>query len=108
VAELGEHLDEERKKEWTLFNHVHVLFRVFLLGPSAAAAIRTDDPAVWDSLTGTGVGGIRLNGSFSMKCLHLQTASMIGLGWHPAGDWLLEHLGDLECSAPGEWPCPGK
>jgi len=102
---MGDQLGEAGQEEWTLFNHEHVLFRIFLLGFSMAEKLRLEDPVVWDSLTGTGVGGIRMNRTFTAKCLHLQTASMIGLGWHPAGEWLMERLGDTECIDPECWPC---
>lgn len=105
VTEMGEQLDEERHDEWAIFSHEHALFRVFLLGPAMAVRLREVDPAAWESLTCTGAGGIRMKGTFSMKCLHLQTASMIGLGWHPVGEWLMSRLGDLECGDPEEWPC---
>jgi len=105
VPELGERLGRGSEEEWILFNREHALVRVFLLGPSMAKSLRKDNPTVWESLTGTGVGGIRMKGTFSVKCLHLQTASMIGLGWHPAGDWLLEKIGDPECGSPGDHPC---
>jgi len=40
-----------------------------------------------------------------MKCLHLQTASMIGFGWHPGENRLQEMLGEVECDDPSAWPC---
>ncbi|GAB6280287.1 MAG: hypothetical protein STSR0007_03490 [Thermovirga sp.] len=102
---MGDRLGETGQDEWVLFSREHALFRVFLLGPSLAERLRKESPAVWESLTGTGAGGIRMKKTFSVKCLHLQTASMIGLGWHPAGEWLMERLGDMECGDPWEWPC---
>ncbi|MDO9508387.1 MAG: DUF501 domain-containing protein [Thermovirgaceae bacterium] len=107
VPELGDLLRGESKEDWILFNHEHALVRVFLMGPSMAESLREKNPSAWEALTRTGVGGIRVKGTFSVKCLHLQTASMIGLGWHPAEEWLIEKLGDLECGAPGDWPCAG-
>ena len=46
-----------------------------------------------------GVGGINWReGPAAVKCLHLQTATMLGLGWHPAAAWLREKIGAFECS----------
>ena len=49
-------------------------------------------------LSNAGVGGINWRTSISaVKCLHLQTAAWLGLGWHPASGWLAENIGALEC-----------
>lgn len=75
---------------------------------------REDDVALWHqkyallrksiSVTGidipTGVGGINLQEApYAVKCLHLQAATWLGWGYHPAEDWLKKELGRLECSA---------
>jgi hypothetical protein len=45
-----------------------------------------------------GVGGINWReGPSAVKCLHLQTATMLGLGWHPAASWLRGKIGEFEC-----------
>lgn len=47
---------------------------------------------------GYGVGGINWRAMPSAaKCLHLQTATMLGLGSHPAEEWLRAKLGTMEC-----------
>ena len=52
---------------------------------------------------GYGVGGISWRAMPSAaKCLHLQTATMLGLGSHPAEEWLRAKLGFMEC---GGAPC---
>ncbi len=105
VREMGEVISCGKEEEWLLFNRVHSLARVFLLGPEMAKRLMEEDPPAWDALVSTGAGGIRPKKDVSVKCLHLQAASMIGLGWHPAGDWLMERLGEMECRDPGGWPC---
>ena len=106
VRSLGEYLSRGKQEEWKTFNFEYILFRVFLLGFSRAERIRRDRVALWEALTSTGAGGIRIGGDISVKCLHLQTASMIGLGWHPGEEWLFANLGKLECGDPEGWPCP--
>lgn len=47
----------------------------------------------------SGVGGIDYKAApYGAKCLHLQTATWLGMGSHPAAEWLAEHIGPLECS----------
>ena len=105
VREMGEVISCGREEEWVLFNRIHSLARVFLLGPEMSGRLMKEDPAAWEALVSTGAGGIRLKKDISVKCLHLQMASTIGFGWHPAGDWLTEGLGETECHDPGAWPC---
>ena len=105
VRELGRRIERDRTRDWRIFNLQYVLFRVFLLGPERSREIMEEDPPAWLSLTATGVGGIRSGGDVSVKCLHLQAASIIGMGWHPGEDWLCERIGVQECDDPLEWPC---
>lgn len=105
VRSLGEYISKCKRDEWAVFNLEYLLFRVFLLGYARAERIRRERIFLWKALTSTGAGGIRSGGDISVKCLHLQTASMIGLGWHPGEDWLAGHLPELECSDPEDWPC---
>jgi len=105
VSELGRRIERDGTRDWRVFNLEYVLFRVFLLGPERSRAAMEGDPSAWRSLTATGVGGIRPSGGVSVKCLHLQAASMIGLGWHPGEDWLCERIGVQECDDPLEWQC---
>ena len=59
-----------------------------------------------DVLSRLGVGGIDASvAPNAVKCLHLQTATWLGMGEHPARRWLAEKLGALEC---GEARCSAK
>ncbi|MCD8164162.1 MAG: DUF501 domain-containing protein [Synergistaceae bacterium] len=50
-------------------------------------------------ITESGVGGINWREARqAVKCLHLQTATWLGMGAHPAGAWLAEKLGALDCA----------
>jgi len=52
--------------------------------------------AILKSFEKYGVGGINVEKPCTAKCLHLQTATM--LGWkHPCAEWLLSQLGETEC-----------
>lgn len=52
--------------------------------------------AILKSFEKYGVGGINREKPCTAKCLHLQTATM--LGWkHPCAEWLLEQIGKTEC-----------
>ena len=45
-----------------------------------------------------GVGGIDLKEvPFGVKCLHLQIATWLGMGKHPAEHWLSTQIGSIEC-----------
>ncbi|HOG14901.1 MAG TPA: DUF501 domain-containing protein [Synergistales bacterium] len=105
VRSLGRHIKRENPEGWRVFNLEYLLFRVFLLGPERTRNIMREDPSAWRSFAATGVGGIRAGAGISMKCLHLQAASMIGFGWHPGEDRLREILGEVECDGPSAWPC---
>ena len=59
-----------------------------------------------DVLSRLGVGGIDASvAPNAVKCLHLQTATWLGMGEHPARRWLAEKLGALEC---GEVRCSAR
>ncbi len=105
VRSFGCYVGKENLEAWRVFSLEYLLFRVFLLGPERSRKIMKENPSAWKSFTDTGVGGIRTGGSVSVKCLHLQAASMMGLGWYPGGDRLREMLGKPECDDPSVWPC---
>ena len=43
---------------------------------------------VFRSVMRSGIGGMKYGEGICVKCLHLQTASFLALGCHPAGEWL--------------------
>lgn len=52
------------------------------------------------TLSMLGVGGIDTHAApNAVKCLHLQTATWLGMGKHPAELWLIKKLGPLECAS---------
>lgn len=80
------------------FHKKYAELRTKLIYPEELEKIRAEHPAFLQSLSETGVGGINYSVSATApKCLHLQTASWLGMGEHPAIDWLHEELGELDC-----------
>ncbi len=84
--------------------HYHAYYaalRLSLVPVSAREALERSNPAMLAAIAESGVGGIdyvAAGGRCAPKCLHLQTATWLGLGEHPAADWLASEIGELECS----------
>ena len=75
--------------DWTLYNMLHQVIRSSMLDKNLRAFIMHNYPKVFRSLMHGGVGGIKYKaGEVNAKCLHLQTASFMALGFHPASKWL--------------------
>ena len=90
-------------REWRRFNLLHQTIRLSLMDSFSLNAVRKFRPGVFRSVMRSGIWGIRLGESISMKCLHLQTAAFIGLGRHPGGEWLKAHGLCSECG--GDHSC---
>ena len=74
--------------------------RLSLAGGEAAPAFSGMSVGMRRSLAGLGVGGINWRDApRAVKCLHLQTATWLGMGGHPAGEWLAEKIGAQDCAA---------
>ena len=57
------------------------------------------DDKLKESLTQKGIGGINTNVCpTAAKCLHLQLATLLGLGHHPAENWFKEKLENFSCA----------
>ena len=102
VRELETWLSDKKQKEWQAYNRFHQILRLSLLPSALAVCLRSFKPALFDGLRLGGVGGIRCDGHVRVKCLHLQTASWLGLGHHPGAEWLIENglcgdCGGSEC-----------
>lgn len=74
--------------EWRRYNIEHQVLRLRLCGNSAGSFMRRFKTKIYRDVMRGGVGGIRVGSGVNVKCLHLQTASFIGMGYHPAGEWL--------------------
>jgi hypothetical protein len=88
---------EETRAAWRAYNVLHQeIRRALLIGrPTAAMA---SEPKL-------GMGGIKMTERVHVKCLHLQAASRLALGFHPASDWLDGQLAIWsDCLAGGLLP----
>ena len=89
VRELEEYIESHNLvHEWRKYNIIHQGLRVFLGGERMNEFVRRYRGRIFRDVMRGGVGGIRVGEGVNVKCLHLQTASFIGLGFHPAGEWL--------------------
>lgn len=97
----------EHPAQWTEYNLFHARLRLLLVQPASARFLRKRRKGVWDTLRRGGTGGIDyLSPSRGgAKCLHLQAASWLALGFHPAGEYLREVLDPLHCAAPSVSGC---
>lgn len=87
------------RSECVLMWHLeYAALRKSLLAPLDMQEIAANNPGCIKAVLDYGVGGINYRESpQAVKCLHLQTAAWLGMGHHPASDWLEEKLDELEC-----------
>ena len=98
VRELEEYIvSHNLVHEWRRYNIIHQVIRLGLGGERMNEFVRRYRGRIFRDVMRGGVGGIRVctlpapsgvGEGVNVKCLHLQTASFIGLGFHPAGEWL--------------------
>ncbi|MBR1657049.1 MAG: DUF501 domain-containing protein [Synergistaceae bacterium] len=74
--------------EWRRYNLLHQALRLRLGGERTNDFLRRFRRRIFRDVVRGGVGGIRVGEGVNVKCLHLQTASLLGIGRHPAGEWL--------------------
>ena len=100
VHELEEYIASNNLiHEWRRYNIIHQVIRLELGGMRMNDFVRRYRTKIFRDVMRGGVGGIRVGGGVNVKCLHLQTASFIGLGYHPAGEWLKSHGLCGECGS---------
>lgn len=96
VRELEQWLIKNNKlKEWRDYNILHQKIRLDLLNllrPDIKKFLSRCKPDIFKSLRRGGVGGIKNNNKIYIKCLHLQIASWLALGYHPGAKWLEERI----------------
>ena len=77
--------------EWRKYNIIHQSLRVILGGRYENDFARRYRAKIFRDIMRGGVGGILVGDGVNVKCLHLQTASYLGLNFHPASEWLKAH-----------------
>ena len=86
-----------RGEEWRLYNLSHARMRLSLLPDRRRAFLLRYSRRMYDSIRGGGVGGVANFPRRSVKCVHLQIASYLGTGRHPAADWLDRNVPSWNC-----------
>ena len=91
VRELEEYMTSHRMlHEWRHYNYLHQVIRLRLIDKHSCRYIRKYHVHVFRSVMRSGIGGMKYGEGICVKCLHLQTASCLVLGRHPAREWLRE------------------
>ena len=93
-----EDLLEPRGGEWRRFNLFLAGLRISLMRTERKNFARRYARRRFDVLRLGGVGGIARSGRPTVKCIHLQMASYLGTGFHPASDWMSERITRWECA----------
>ena len=90
IDELESYMkDKKLYREWQKYNYLHQVIRLNLLDKNLSAFMRKYHSKIFRTLVRSGIGGmIYGRDDINVKCLHLQTASFLGLDFHPAGEWL--------------------
>ena len=87
-----------REAEWARYGAAHALLRLSLIPPARRRFLGARRRTVFSSLRRGGVGGvIGAGGRVFVKCIHLQAASFLGMGCHPAAEWLTMNVTDWNC-----------
>ena len=90
ISELEAYMrDNNLYHKWQEYNYIHQVLRLNLLDKKLCAFMRKYHTKIFRTLIRSGIGGmIYGRDDINVKCLHLQTASFLGLGFHPAEKWL--------------------
>lgn len=89
VRSFEEWLEAGDRGEWRAYHRLHQVLRLSLISPLHKVLLRRFEPRLLERLRRGGIGGIDYGTEIRVKCLHLQTASWLALGFHPGGEWLL-------------------
>lgn len=94
VKELESYIEENSKDKWKTYNRLHTKIRVNLADKNELSALKQNNYAQYIKFCdeNIGMGGIRINKEIKVKCLHLQIASFLSLGFHPGQDWLKDKI----------------
>ena len=89
VGELEEYMTSRGMlHEWREYNRLHQAVRLKLMDRHTLKFMGRFCANKFRSVMSSGVGGMRYGSGITVKCLHLQTASLIAIGSHPGGEWL--------------------
>ena len=89
VRELEEYMTRNNMlHDWRAYNLQHQAVRFGLMGEFFRRYMCRYQAKIFRSVMRSGIGGMKLGESITVKCLHLQTAAYIGFGHHPGSEWL--------------------
>lgn len=91
VGKLERWIKSHASRGWIPFHIDHQRLRLALLPGETLKYLRRFRHQVFERIRHGGVGGIRYDRTaqeIRVKCLHLQTASWLALGYHPGEKWL--------------------
>ena len=103
VRALEAWIMERGAEEWKAYGRLHALLRLGLLGTRGRAALAAASAGLLEAVARGGAGGTRGDG-VRVKCLHLQTASLLALGTHPGAEWLREQGLTGDCGRRADCP----
>jgi len=96
---------EKMPDAWRAYELWHSLLRIALVSKSERRFLASRRKAMWESIRKGRVGGTKDTSKARVKCLHLQTASWLALGYHPAARWLEQRI-PVACGIDEEYyPC---
>ncbi len=104
VTVLEEALKKDRA-QWTGYHCHAARIRILSLSPAERQFLQRFRPKTWRVLSRGGVGGIDYRRGGGVKCLHLQVASWLAIGWHPAEALLGRMMEPRVCDASSKWEC---
>jgi hypothetical protein len=97
VASMEDFL-KGKEAEWMRYRTAYALLRLSLIPLSRRRFLREHRRRIFSSLQGSGVGGVKdVGGHIFVKCIHLQAASFLGMGDHPASEWLKANITSWDC-----------
>ena len=97
ISEL-EKLFQEDPQKIKAYHSRYAKLRMGLLTAGQQQKLPEMNDGVRRVITESGIGGINWkDGTAGAKCLHLQTATWLGMGEHPYEEWLRGAIGEAEC-----------
>jgi len=110
VASIESHIMKSEpgagRDGWARYNLRHAALRMALLPRARKVFLSRYERRRFDAIRRGGVGGIA-DFSRRVKCIHLQLASYLGMGYHPASAWIERHVEVWECG-DGSLTCTAK
>jgi hypothetical protein len=94
VKKLEAYIEENSKDDWEEYNRLHTKIRINLASKTELDTLKQKNMALYKRFCddNIGIGGIKINKEVQVKCLHLQIASFISLGFHPGQDWFKDNI----------------